>query len=433
MAVADVIKFEGGPDLFAWKFPNSEIGTWSQLIVAESQEAILFKGGQAFDLFGPGRHTLETKNIPLLNKIVNLPFNRKSPFAAEVWFVNKVFNLDIKWGTTTPIQLQDPKYKIMLPVRSFGQFAIQIDDSRKFLIKLVGSLTLFDKENLVNFFRGLYLSKVKDGISSYLIKKNVSIVEINAYIDELSNELLERMAPTFSDYGIKLVHFYINDINTPEDDPAVQQLKGALAKKAEMDIIGYSYTQQRSFDTLEGAAKNPGGGQSGLMGAGVGLGMGMGIGGAFGNQMGNIGGMLSTRETKECPNCSHVFDKSSRFCPSCGFDTTGEQKKGGKNENLVECSACGNMFEKSSKFCPECGSPYDACSSCGADIPEGSPFCLVCGKKAPTPCPNCGVLQKDENSKFCFDCGFSLVKTCPNCDAQIVGTPKFCQECGHKL
>lgn len=432
MAIATIIKYEGSPDVFAWKYPNNEIGTWSQLIVNESQEAVLFKSGQALDVFGAGRHTLETKNIPLLSRFINLPFGKRSPFTAEVWFINKVHSLDIKWGTPTPIQLQDPKYKVLLPVRSFGQFAIQIADAKKFLIKLVGTLPMFDKVSLIKYFKGLYLTKVKDAISSYLIKKEVSIVEINAYIDELSSELRNRMSPVFDEYGIRLVNFFVNDINTPEDDPAVKQLKTALAKKAEMDIIGYNYTQQRSFDTLEGAAKNPGNGQAGLMGAGIGLGMGVGIGGAFGSQMGGVGGVLNTKETKSCPKCVSAMDKESRFCPNCGFDTMGKQQEKVETD-VVKCSNCGNHFKKTSKFCPECGSPYDACPYCGADIPEGSSVCPVCGKKAPTPCPKCGELFKDDDIKFCPSCGTSLVKKCPSCQAQISGSPKFCPDCGQRL
>jgi len=125
MAIVEVVKYNGTPDVFAWKFPNEQLGTWTQVIVNESQEAVLFKGGQALDIFGPGRHTLSTANIPLLNKVINLPFGGRSPFAAEVWYINKVHSLDIKWGTPTPIQLKDPKYNIFVPLRSFGQFGIQ--------------------------------------------------------------------------------------------------------------------------------------------------------------------------------------------------------------------------------------------------------------------------------------------------------------------
>ena len=255
MAVAEVVKYNGGPDVFAWKYPEDELGTWTQLIVSESQEAVLFKGGKALDVFQSGRHTLETENIPLLNQILKLPFGGRSPFSAEVWFVNKMNSLDIKWGTSSPIQIQDPKYHVFIPVRSFGQFGIRVENAKQFLLKLVGTLPVFDKASIVKYFRGIYLTKVKDSISSYLIHKQISIMEINAYLEELSVHLQEKMSPVLSEYGIRLVHFYVNDISVPEDDSAVKKLKDVLAKKAEMNILGYNYQQERSFDIMEGAAK----------------------------------------------------------------------------------------------------------------------------------------------------------------------------------
>lgn len=432
MAIVEVVKYNGNPNVFAWKYPGEELGTWTQLIVNESQEAILFKGGQALDLFTSGRHTLSTENIPILNKIINLPFGGRSPFTAEVWYINKVYSLDIKWGTATPIQLQDPKYKVFIPIRSFGQFGIQIEDSRKFLIKLVGTLPVFDKENLLKYFRGLYLTKVKDAISSYLIKQQISVLEINAYIDELSIHLKEKIQPTLEEYGIKLVNFYVNDINVPEDDSAVIKLKEALAKRAEMDIVGYNYVQQRSFDTLEGAATNPGAASSGIMGAGIGLGMGFGIGGGIGGQMGTVvQNMNASNKQKICPKCKAVMDENKRFCSECGYDTQGEEIL--KNKDTVVCSNCGASFSTKVKFCPECGNIYNPCPKCKADVKDGEKICPVCGTPMPVPCPNCGFLIENGKYKFCPECGTSLIKRCPKCNAEITGTPKFCPECGTKL
>ncbi|MBC2579425.1 SPFH domain-containing protein [Clostridium sp. DJ247] len=432
MAVVEVVKYNGGPSIFAWKYPSEELGTWTQLIVNESQEAILFKGGQALDLFPSGRHTLQTANIPFLNKIINLPFGGRSPFTAEVWYINKVHSLDIKWGTATPIQLQDPKYKVFVPLRSFGQFGIQIEDSRKFLIKLVGTLSVFDKDSLIKYFRGLYLTKVKDAISSYLVHKQVSVLEINAYLDELSEQLKEKMVPVLSEYGIKLVNFYVNDINVPEDDKAVIKLKDALAKRAEMDIVGYNYVQQRSFDTLEGAATNPSSGQSDLMGAGIGLGMGVGLGSSFGSQMSGITqNMAAAPAKKNCPNCGVEMEKENRFCSDCGFDT--QKKEEDKKRETVTCSNCGASYSVKAKFCPECGDKYNPCHKCGADLKEDTNVCPECGSARPRLCHKCGYGIERETTKFCPECGTSLIKRCSSCGIEIKGTPKFCPECGNKL
>lgn len=430
MAIVDVIKYDGTPEVFAWKYPNIELGTWTQLIVNESQEAILVKGGQVCDVFGAGRHTLETANIPILNKLINLPFGGRSPFTAEVWYINKAFSLDVKWGTSTPIQIQDPKYKVFIPIRAFGQFGIRIEESKKFLLKLVGTLSQFDKTSILKYFRGVYLTKAKDVISSYLIHKNVSVLEINAYLDEISTYLQEKISPTFEEYGIKLASFFVNDINVPENDEAVIQLKKALAKRAEMDIVGYSYQQERSFDTLEGAVTNPNSMQGGLMGAGIGLGMGVGVGGAIGGQFSGLTQTLNTNYTKECPKCKAQIGTEEKFCNHCGFDTT--SKVGNVSDKTIKCSLCSAVLSKNTKFCPECGKKYNPCSNCGGDLPDGAVSCAVCGEKVPTQCPNCGNLLNG-SSKFCPECGHSLVKKCSGCGKVIEDNTKFCPECGTKI
>jgi membrane protease subunit (stomatin/prohibitin family) len=439
MALVEVVKYDGGPDVFAWKFPSDELGTWTQLIVNESQEAILFKGGQALDVFAAGRHTLSTANIPILNRLVNLPFGGQSPFKAEVWYINRVHSLDIKWGTQTPIQLQDPKYGVFIPVRAFGQFGIQIGESKKFITKLVGTMPVLDKNNIINFFRGLYLTKAKDAISSYLIKKGISALEINAYLVEISDFLKDSIRPTLNEYGIKLINFYVNDISVPEDDTAVIKLKDALAKKAEMNILGYTYAQERSFDTLEGAATNPGAAQSGIMGAGIGLGMGLGVGGTMGNQMGGIAQNINIKEMKKCPDCNTEMEVSVHFCPVCGTDTQKPKPAPAPEPDPIvkntttECSKCGVRYSTKVKFCPECGNHYNPCMYCAADMEDGSTFCPECGKSVPKPCAKCGAMVEDEKTKYCPECGESLVPKCGECGTLIFGSPKFCPECGKPL
>lgn len=430
MAIVEVVKYNGGMDLFAWKYPNEELGTWTQLIVNESQEAILFKGGKALDVFESGRHTLDTANIPILNKLVNLPFGGRSPFNAEIWYINKVYDLDVKWGTASPIQLQDPKYNIFIPVRAFGQFGVQIEDSKKFIIKLVGTMPVFDKKSMINYFRGLYLTKVKDSISTYLVKNKISILEINAHLEELSEELQEKMIDVLKDYGIKLVSFYVNDINVPEDDTAVIRLKDALSKKAEMDIIGFNYQQERSFNTLEGAATNPNSIQGNIMGAGIGLGMGIGVGGAVGSQFSDITSNISTQaERKKCQKCNFEMNKDTRFCGECGYDTTIKVEK-----NLeIKCTTCEAELTRNTKFCPACGKKYNPCPNCNGDMPEGATTCHICNKSIPRKCPGCSNNIINKNAKFCPDCGISLIKKCGNCGTAIEGEQKFCPECGNKI
>ena len=347
MALFDVIKYNGGPDVLSWKYPTEELGTWSQLIVNEAQEAVLVKGGQVYDVFGPGRHTLSTANIPLLRHVVNLPFGGISPFTAEVWYINKAYNLDVRWGTPTPIQLQDPKFSVFVPVRANGTFGIRVSDSKKFLVKLVATLSSFDQDSLCRYFRGLYVSQIKDAVSTYLIEKKISALEVNAYLNELSASLQESIAPGMLPYGVELVSCFVNDISVPEDDEAVKQLKTALAKRAEMDVVGYNYQQERTFDVLESAAKNESSGSASFMGAGMGLGMGLGAAKPFGTVFGDLANGLDasgqSSSTVKCPNCGNAVPASAKFCPECGYALS------------RRCPKCGTVFSGSPKFCPGCG------------------------------------------------------------------------------
>mgnify|MGYP006278560613 FL=1 len=293
MAVIDLVKWDGSPYLLAWKFPSEELSTWTQLVVNETQEAYLVRGGVYDGPFGAGRHTLSTENLPLLRKLIGLPFGGRSPFSAEVWYVNKVTNLDIKWGTPDPIQLQDPRYQVMVPVRAFGQYGIRVADSKRFLLKLVGTLPGFDVSTMADYFKGAFTTKIKTAIAASIINAGISVLEVTTRLEELSAMLRDALAPEMEEYGLELAQFNIHSINVPEDDPAVQSLKAALAKKAEMSIMGFTWQQERSFDVLQTAAGNEGS-AGGVMGAGLGLGIGAGIGGQVGQAMGQAGGVMST-------------------------------------------------------------------------------------------------------------------------------------------
>jgi membrane protease subunit (stomatin/prohibitin family) len=287
MAIIDRVKWDGVSSLIAWKFPHEELSTWTQLIVNETQEAFLVRGGVYEGPFGAGRHTLSTENIPVLRALMGIPFGGKTPFSAEVWYVNRTINLDVKWGTPSPIQLQDPAYQIMVPVRAYGQYGIRVINSKKFLLKLVGTLPAFDVNSLEAYFRGVFTSKIKTEVARVILKEKIPVLQIASELDAISRHLKNILEGELTEYGIGLQQFSIGSINVPEDDPAVISLKMALAKKAEMGILGFNYQQERSFDVLQAAASNEGV-AGGVMGAGLGMGLGVGIGGPIGNYMGGI-------------------------------------------------------------------------------------------------------------------------------------------------
>lgn len=238
MALADVIQYDPAPGVLAWRHPNTSLGTWSRLIVGQTQEAVLVCNGRIADVFGPGAYTLTTDHIPILRKLVNLPFGGRSPFTAEVWFVRKSDCLDIKWGTGTPMQIQDPQYGIFVPVRIFGTCGVRIVDSRRFLMKLAVGASVFHKDKLANEFRGNFTSRAKDVTAAFLVGKGCSILELNTHLEELARDARTRLDADLAEYGLETVSFFVNDVSVPEEDASVIQLKAALAKRAERKLLG---------------------------------------------------------------------------------------------------------------------------------------------------------------------------------------------------
>lgn len=287
MALVDLVKWDNPGTQLVWKFPKTDLSTATQLVVNESQKAVLFKNGQRLDVFGAGRHTLTTQNIPLLNKLINLPFGGKSPFAAEVWFVNQAISLDLKFGTPTPIQVEDPAYQIVVPVRAFGQFGLQVDDPGLFVHKLVGANAGLDQARLVEHFRGVLVSRLKSRIAQIIVRERVGVLEIETMLDDISRALEQAYAPDFAEYGLRVHAFRIMSIAIPEGDPSVQELKKAKAAAARRRIEGTNYAQERSLDVLQTSAANQGAGGA-FASVGAGLGIGQALGG-MGQQM--LGGM----------------------------------------------------------------------------------------------------------------------------------------------
>jgi membrane protease subunit (stomatin/prohibitin family) len=387
MAVIDRVSWAGAPDVLAWRYPSDELSTWTQLIVNESQDAYVVKGGVYEGPFEAGRHTLSTENIPILRSLIGLPFGKKSPFSAEVWFVNKVTNLNVLWGTSDPIQLQDPVYKLMVPVRAFGQYGVQIINSKRFLLKFVGTLTRFDINALSEYLRGAFITRIKTNIAAAIITEGVSILEVSTRLESLSETLKRLLSTEMAEYGIGIVQFNINSINVPEDDPAIKTLKGALAKRAEMGIVGYNYQQERSFDVMQTAAGNEGTAGT-MIGTGLGLGIGAGIGVPMGNAFAQVapridpmshvvdGSMAAGSVPLTCPTCKAMNQAGAKFCTSCGGSLAKVS-----NSASTSCPKCMAAVSKDSKFCPECGAMMAiACAKCGTEMASSASFCGNCGE-----------------------------------------------------
>lgn len=209
MEITSIIKYEGDNSTFVWKHPKEDFATLSQLIVHESQEAVFFLNGQALDLFGSGRYTLETANIPILQKIKNIPTGGVSPFHCEVYFINKVEQMAIRWGTDSKVQYMEPTYGFPLAIGANGEMSLRVADSKKMLVKLVGTERDLSREKLVSYIRAFLMTKVKTYIAQTMKKAAISIFEIDEHLIEFSNMLREKLVPDFEDYGISLERFLL--------------------------------------------------------------------------------------------------------------------------------------------------------------------------------------------------------------------------------
>jgi len=314
MALIDIIKYDATKDEeVVQKFIKEEIKLGSQLIVNQAQDAIFVRSGEVFDTFGPGTHTLSTANIPLLNKVVNLPFGGLSPFSAEVWFVNKTTKRNLKWGTKNPIPIIDPKLGFPISLRAFGKWGYEIVESKSFLRKLVGTLNKINANTIENFFETFLMQNFSDITSELIIKSKFSIFEINSQLNELSFAINQSSSDELIKYGIKITNFDIANINIPSEEK--KKIQEVLAKKMEIEQISkaeisHAYTVMRSFDTMEKAAENEGGSAGQLMGAGLGLGLGFGAGAQAGK---NLGENLSVENTKESSNTQKTVSHEDRL------------------------------------------------------------------------------------------------------------------------
>lgn len=350
MAIFEVIKKEKEDNNLVWKYPKTNFNTLSQLIVHESQEALFFSNGKALDLFGPGKYTLNTNNIPLIRKVLELPTGFRTPFTCEVYFIDKT-EKNTKWGTSSKIEYLDPKYNFPIQIGACGEIRFTIEDSRKLLIKLVGIKKTIDKTNIDDFFASYILTKVKTYISNIIIKKNICIFEIDQNLELFSTEIKTQLEQDFNEYGIKLNKFLITTILKPEEDKQYLSFKELFYKQVaqvaeaelrqKVDIIdeetkaktkiiassaeatkraqeGYTYQEQRAYDIGEKVAQNESVGQ--LTNVGVGLGVMSGVGTTLGSQIGNqVSGVMTELNKKiYCPNCGSQNNSSNNFCSNCG-------------------------------------------------------------------------------------------------------------------
>ena len=346
---------------------SGEIKFGAQLIVRESQAAVFFYKGKVVGVFGPGRHTLKTLNIPVLTKIASLPWGMESPLRAEVYFINLKTFTDLKWGTRDPVAFKDNELGL-IRLRAFGVFNLQVVQPALFINRLVGTQGKYTTEEVEEYLNRVIVSRFND----HMGEKIDSILELPSKYDELSQGLVERVQDDFSHFGIQLTHLYINSITPPPEVQKAIDDRSRMGVFKDMDKL----MQMKAAMAMEKASEAEGG-------AGMGMGAGMGI-------------MMPAM-------FAQYF--------------SGAQKKADSSQNgdKTECPECHSDVPTEAKFCHQCGHQlviFDQCAHCGKNLAPNAKFCSRCGKSAESAeetvyCENCGA-ENLTGAKFCNECGESL-------------------------
>ncbi len=345
MALMDLIEYvdEQGAEM-VHRIPEQGSGEFkvgSQLIIRENQWAVFFRDGKAYDVFGPGRHTLSTQNIPLLTAAITTPIFGDTPFRSEVFFVSQRTFTDLKWGTTEPILFRDSEFK-MIRLRSNGIYTFQIIDPKLFVIKIVGTRGIFANTQIEDFLRGVIIGRLADILGDSLD----SVLDLPRYFDELGAGLKARIKDDFAQYGLAVVDFLINAISPPEDVQKRIDERSGMEAVGGMDRYFQFKAAQAIGDLAKGAGAGGGGGSD--LGSAAAAGLGLGTGAGLGMM---IPGMLQqamaggAQPKVRCPNCHADIPYGSKYCPECGAHLAA----------TVTCPECGATLPAGSKFCPNCG------------------------------------------------------------------------------
>ncbi len=465
--IAEIIKYEGDNSTFIWKHPCEDFNSLTQLIVHESQEAIFFMNGQALDLFGPGRYTLETQNIPKLGKLLNKTTDGDTPFHCEVYFINQTVQMALKWGTDSKIRYIDPDFGIPIEIGASGSLNLQVCDSRKLLVKLVGTMSgiAWEREpasftkSLQQCFRPLISTAVKSNLSQAIKAEEFDILEIDEHLESLSATLHQKILPGFEEYGLTIPEFYLTTVVLPEENADFKRLKELhtislqtrVAKaeaavrtaqaQAEADVMAARRAIELEKQTtqteiakreaertvIEAQAEAQAARLGGLAEAEVmrakgytekdviqaevqkayaeGIGnMGPAVGGGGAAGGGIASDMVSMMAGMKMAGV--MMGQMDNMMPDFGTDGKPAQNA----ESTVKCPKCGAELPANAKFCFGCGEKIETvadgmtvCPECGKTVAKGK-FCLECGHKFVTACPKCGK-DVPEGAKFCFECG----------------------------
>ena len=204
----DVIKNTGAPDLLIWRQPEEDFNTNSTLVVMPGEVAIFVKNGTIEQVFENGTYKLSTQNYPFITRLRTFLTGGISTFNCVVYFVRKADSKEIRWGTSTPIQVRDKVWGVRTEAKARGAYKVRIENPVKFLEKLVGNNISYQlQEELDNYFASEFQGKIKASVSKLLNSLEQELIGIDAYLDQLSQQIQPEINEIVSDYGLKCVSF----------------------------------------------------------------------------------------------------------------------------------------------------------------------------------------------------------------------------------
>ncbi len=298
--------------MLSYRYPmqDMEIENGGQLTVRESQLALFVNEGRIADVFAPGLHTLNTRNLPVLTDLMNWGKDFESPFKSDVYFFSTRLQIDQKWGTPSPITIRDKEFGFVR-LRAFGNYAYRIADPRKFFTEVTGTRECVFAADLEGQLRTMIVARMTANLAS----SEVSFPDMAANLTGLANGIAEDAKPSFMALGLELNQFVVESISLPDDLAKVMDQRIGVSMAGDLGRL----TQFETAESLEEAAQNPGG----TAGMGVGLGAGAAMAQALMGQSHTVVAPATVAAPaasgkKFCIECGKPMPAGAKFCPECG-------------------------------------------------------------------------------------------------------------------
>lgn len=335
-------------NVIVYKYPmedRDEIMNGCQLVVRESQCAMLVSSGQICDVYGPGTHKLTTNNMPIITKLSSWKYGFDSPFKADVYYVNTKQFINLKWGTATRVTMRDRDFGV-IRVGGRGSYSFKVEDAPKFMREIFGTNREYTTASLIEYFKSIIVT----GFTTVLSSSNIPALDLPSKLLDFGKAIKDSTDETFNSMGIEIVNFNVESVNLPEN------VEKAIDERSTVSVIGdvmNEYTQYQVANAIRESANNQGGGTADIgVGLGAGMFMGQQMGQVFANNMQQNSQKSQNNGTFKCPKCSVDLPNGAKFCMNCGTKIEVVEAK------EVFCTECGTKNPSGSKFCFNCGKKF---------------------------------------------------------------------------